>query len=130
MKKKNRKKRQMDGFAFPSKLVGLVVIGVVLALIYTWMDFCIECVGNDIKKLEKQHEALVKRRTIEMSKWSSEKSPENLMRVLKEHGIRMSWPARNQIVHLSCGSLHASHVAELNVNLVEPPRIGEVVMND
>lgn len=98
MPRKNKKK--VNGFAFPVPFAGAVVAIAVLALGYVWLGCRCEAIGRDIKKLETERAALMKKHQNEELRWAQLKSPRNIERALSRHNIVMTWPRRDQVVRL------------------------------
>ena len=129
MRKRNRKKT-VHGSVFPVPFAGAVVVSVVMALAYVWLGFCHDSLGRELKSLEKQRDLLNKKRLNEEYRWMQEKSPVNLARALNRHNLEMTWPQRRQVVHMRDPLPAENSFASLNAELLEPPRLGRVVMND
>ena len=129
MRRKNRK-RKVAGFAFPVPFAGVVVFLALAALAYVWLEYCADSLGCEMKALEKQRDLLHQKHLNEEYKWMQEKSTRNIMAALRKHNLVMRWPTRNQVVHLQAPSFHEQSVASLDADLLEPPRLGRVFMND
>jgi len=129
MRKKNRK-RKASGFAFPVPFAGVVVFAVLAALAYVWLEYCSDSLGSEMKALERQKELLHQKHLNEEYKWMQEKSPRNIMAALKNHHLVMTWPTRSQVVRLQAPSFHDQGFASMDAELLEPPRLGRIVMND
>lgn len=129
MRRKNRK-RTINGFVFPLPFAGIIVISVLTALAYVWLAHCQESLGRELKRLEKQRDFLSKKYVNEESRWMREKSPRNITTALRRHGLVMTWPLRNQVVHLRAPLPRDRSMARLDADLVESPRMGRTIMND
>lgn len=129
MRKRNRKKK-VNGFALPVPFAGVVVFVVLAALVYVWLDDCGDSLGSELKALEKQSELLHQKLLNEEYKWMQEKSPRNIVAALRKHNLVMTWPTKEQVVSLRAQSFHGHGLASLDAELLEPPRLGRVVMND
>jgi hypothetical protein len=119
-KRKNRKKKRVDGFFFPRPFAGAVVLVVTLALAYVWIGIRCEQVGRDIKALEKDRTELQKKCTNEELRWTRMKALDNLERELARHRIVMTWPRRDQVVRLYDVDRYRDKVAR-----AERPRMHE-----
>jgi hypothetical protein len=115
---------------FPKWLVLVVVIVVGVSLVYLCMQSRTEALGREIKALEAKRDQLRAKAVKEQCEWARLQSPANIERALKEHGLVMTWPARDQIVRIRADGS------------VEPPtgiesrghgryaRVDRIVMND
>jgi hypothetical protein len=56
--------------------------------------------GREIKKLEAQRGQLREKVIKEQYEWARLQSPANVEKALKEHGLVMTWPSRDQIVRM------------------------------
>ncbi len=99
-KRRNRKKR-VDGFVFPTHVVGVIVFVAVVALSYLWLYTRCDELGRNIKKLEVVQTQLERKYLNEEYKWMRMKSPENIEATLARYGISMTWPRRSQVVWLA-----------------------------
>ena len=61
--------------------------------------------------------------------WARMQSPGNIERALKEHGLVMTWPGRDQIVRVRPDGTAESGAAERR-NGERLARVDRVVMND
>jgi cell division protein FtsL len=129
MRKRNRKKTA-HGFASPVPFAGLVVLAVVTALSYVWLEYCYDSLGSELKSLEKQKDGLNQKYLNDEYKWMQEKSPRGILAALKKHNLPMTWPTSSQVVHLQAPAFDEHVFASLDAELMEAPRLGRVVMND
>ena len=100
MARRNRKRRS-EGFIFPVPFAAALIAMAVLSLCFLWLRVRCETVGQELKALEVKKATLQRNYINEASKWSNCKSPLNIEKALKEHGLVMAWPDKNQIVRLS-----------------------------
>ena len=127
---KRNKKKQADGYFFPKPLAVVLALVAVFALCNLCLTGRSDAVGREIKALEGRRNVLRERLKKEESEWSLVRSPVSVENALREQGLVMSWPRRDQIVRLSRPSAFAA--APVN-ELAKPPRpesAQKVVMND
>jgi hypothetical protein len=129
MRKRNRKKT-VSGWVFPVPFAGLVVMGVLAALGYVWLEYCCESLGCELNALASQRDEMNQKYLNEEYKWMQEKSPRNIIAALKKHSLIMTWPTSSQIIHVQAPAVNEHTFASLDTELLEPPRLGRVVMND
>jgi hypothetical protein len=99
MAKKNKKKRQA-GFMFPPPLAVVLILIVGSGVFYVGLKSKAEALGRDIKALEVKREALRERLVKEQCEWAQMLSPSRIELALKQHGLVMTYPNRDQIVRL------------------------------
>ena len=128
-KRKNRKKI-VNAYSKPAPFVGFVVVVVVTALIYSYLVYSCQVLGDDIKVMERQRIELKKRYVNEECRWMEEKSPANIAVALKKHDIVMTWPTARQVVHLSIPTINKQNIASLDRRLLRGTRLTGTVMND
>ena len=129
IKRKNRKKI-VNAYSKPAPFVGIVIVVVVTALVYSYLVYSCQVLGDDIKSMERQRIDLKKRYVNEECRWMEEKSPAKIAAALKKHNIVMSWPTASQVVHLSTPTVHKQNIASLDARLIRMPRLTGTVMND
>ena len=128
-KRKNRKKT-VNGFSYPAPFVGIVIVVVLTALVYSYLGYSCEILGRDIKSMEKQRVDLKKRYVNEECRWMEEKAPAKIAAALRKHNIVMTWPTAKQVVHLSIPVTHKQSIASLDSRLTRGSRLTGTVMND
>ena len=99
-KKKPIRRRQEVRVPFPTILVCVLTLSVVIGAGY--MSINIRCSGLG-KQIKLQEHALVeaqKRLMVEQDKWSSRTAPINLERALAYHGLKMEMPQSRQVVRI------------------------------
>jgi hypothetical protein len=99
MIKKNRKKTQTK-FPVPIPLVALVFVLAGLSLVYVCLQSRTETLGREIKLLEASRDRLRDQLVRDQCEWARLQSPSNLEQALKQHGLVMTWPNRDQIVRI------------------------------
>lgn len=129
MRKKNRKKT-VNSLVPQVPFAAVLVCFVLASLAYVWLVYCADSLGRELKKLESKREVLVQRRLNAEYRWSQKTTPPSIRAALKKHKLVMTWPTRDQIVILREPSFDAHGLARLNSELLEPPRLGRIVMND
>lgn len=129
-RKRNKKRKVVNSFAVPVPFAGVVVMICVLGLSYIWLVGRCEAVGRDLKKLEKEYRALEKQYLNEEFRWVRMKSPENIEKALKRHGIKMDWPRRDQIVRLRRTDVYKDRVANSGDILERALDASGMIMNE
>ena len=102
MAKRNKKKGQAR-FPLPIPLVMLVLVLSGFALMYVCLQGRTEKLGREIKALEAARDGLREQLVREQCEWASLQSPSSLEQSLREHGLVMTWPGRDQIVRIRYG---------------------------
>ena len=128
-KRKNKKKKTVNGFASPAPLVGGVIVVVLFAIAYICLEYKGEILGDDILKLSKKREELKKRYVNEECRWMEEKSLANIKSALRRYNIEMDWPVSRQVVHVNVPKAHKQSIASLERN-AKGYRLAGTVMND
>ncbi len=121
MRKRNQKKT-LQAHALSGPGAFLVVVGSLL-LGYVVMVSRSQAMGHELSALEKQRDALVKEYQQEQFKWTRMKSPENLERALREHGLSMQWPSSRQIVRLRARDVQGDWLGADEAQLAHLDRI-------
>lgn len=131
MARKNKKKN-INGFIFPTPFAGVVGLISTLALAYVWLGCRCESLGREIKALERNRSVLVERYRKEECGWSRMKSPPNIEKALAQHNILMSWPRRDQVVRLYLYDPHTLRDASMKMvdNVLTYTKVERFVMND
>lgn len=129
MAKKNKRKGQ-PAFPVPIPLVVAVLAAASFALVYVCLQSRTETLGHDIKKLEASRDRLREQLVRAQCDWARLQSPSSLEQALKQHGLVMTWPARDQIVRVQLdGSLDNPRGATGRPAL-PVARVDRIVMND
>lgn len=129
-RRKNRKKT-INGYSHPAPFVGIVIIVVLTALVYSYLVYSCQLLGNDITEMEKKRKELKKRYLNEECRWMEEKAPAKITAALRKYNIVMTWPTAKQVVHLSSPSIHKQNIASLDMRLTKGrTRLTGTVMND
>ena len=114
MARRKRNRKKVNGYAFPVPFASFAVIVAVFAISYVVLGSRVELLGREIKKAESAKKVLVKRYLNQEYRWSRMKSPRNLERVLRERGIEMRWPRRDQVVRLYDAGEYQNGYAKLD----------------
>ncbi len=129
MARKNRKKSE-QGFLFPVPLTVILLAVTLLALFHICLKARADALGREIKALEARRVVLRDQLKKVEGDWSLLRSPARVEAALREHGLVMAWPRRDQIVRIICAP------ASGRVRRLEPTQplqyaqIQKVVMND
>ena len=100
MARRNKRKRS-EGFIFPAPFAVALIVMSVLSLCFLWLRVRCETLGQELKTLEVKKATLQRNYLNEEFKWSNCKSPLNIEKALREHGLVMAWPDKNQVVRLA-----------------------------
>lgn len=129
MSRRNRKKTQ-TGLMFPARLALILVAIAGVCLVYVCVQSRTSALGREIKKLEAQRDQLREKVIKEQCEWARLQSPANVEKALKEHGLVMTWPSRDQIVRMRAdGSIDALMGPEGRPG-GRLARVDRIVMND
>lgn len=101
MAHKNRKKNE-QGFIFPVPLFFTLLVLGVLAVFHMGLKARGEALGLEIKALETRRTVLRDQLKKEEGDWSLLRSPARVEAALREQGLVMAWPRRDQIVRIIC----------------------------
>ena len=127
--KKNKKKGQAK-FPVPVPLVALLLVLVAFALVYVCLQSRTETLGREFRGLEASRDRLRDQLVREQCEWAKMQSPSSLEQALKNHGLVMTWPGRDQIVRVRYdGTLDTLHGFESRP-MARVARNNRVVMND
>lgn len=129
MAKRNRKKTQ-EGFLFPAPLAAFLALLVGLGVVHLCMRTSAESIGRDIKALEVRRDQLRDRMLKAQLAWAKTQSPSNIDRALKEHGLVMTWPGRDQVVRVRADGTIEHMAAPERGRGERYVRVDRVVMND
>lgn len=94
----------------------LIVLGVIGAFGYLWLNNRCETTSAQIKQLERQKTELTRLVANEQAKWSNLMSYENVVKLLKAHHLQMDWPSEAQIVRVQRSSDERGHDGSLARN--------------
>ncbi len=86
--------------SIPGSLGGVLVLAAALAFGYLYVGGRCEAFNNRIAELEKIQERLRREIVNEEYKWARLKSPENMGKLLRDHGLEMIWPSEDSVVRL------------------------------
>ena len=115
---------------FPPSIALTLALVAALLLGYLRMQSRTEALGREIKQLEIKHEQLRTKLVKEQCEWARLQSPASLEKALKESGLVMTWPGRDQIVKLrSDGSIESMMGPEPRTP-GRYARVDRIVMND
>ena len=93
-------KERANGGVFPSLLVGVGVLVVGLAVLYSVSGAQYKVLQREVKELEVTHLRLQEELKKERVKWGNLKTPERLEIALYRHGTVMRYPTEHQIVRM------------------------------
>lgn len=126
-RRKTNKKKANQGSISPGPLALILLMIGLLALSYLRIHGHCEALGKRIRALEDEIVKIKKQRFNEECKWSNMKSPENMEATLRQHGLEMTWPDTDRVVHLPY-SICRIDVADGSLSLDRKPM--RVAMND
>lgn len=96
---RNYRKRARSGRA-PGVLWLTVFTAAAMGFAWLWLTNRCEALATRIRELEQQKLALRRQVAAEEFKWSTLTTYENMMKLLRQHGIEMDWPSERQIVRV------------------------------
>jgi len=130
MARKNRKKRQ-GGHVFPAPLAVILVVVAGLSLLYICLNAKTEALGREIKMLEVKRDVLRDTLIKAQYEWAQAQSPANLDKVLKDHGLVMTWPSLDQIVRVRTdGAVEGLAASRVRLAGKRYAHVDRIVMND
>lgn len=129
MARRNRKKTQMTSL-FPVQVAVAVAVVAGLALFYVYLNSQSEELGRAIKKLEVKRDQLRAKIVKEQCEWARLQAPANLERGLKDHGLAMTWPTRDQVVRVRADGSIDNVIGSLGRPPARVARVDRIVMND
>ncbi|MCS6771133.1 MAG: hypothetical protein NZ740_03815 [Kiritimatiellae bacterium] len=100
MRKRRNFRKRARGARAPRLLLTAVFLAIGLGFLWLWIHTQCERLSQQIRALEQEKTALRRRIVNEEFRWSSLTTYENMMKLLKEHGIEMNWPTERQIVRV------------------------------
>ncbi len=130
IKKRKNRKKTVNGKAYPAPFVGIVIIVVLTALVYSYLVYSCQLLGADIRVMERQRVTLKKRYVNEECRWMEEKAPAKISASLRRHNIVMTWPTSRQVVRLNIPAARKQRIASLGSRLTVGAGITGTVMND
>ena len=108
----------------------LLAGGVVFGLSYVTLQARAETLGKEIRTLELRRDQLRDRIVKEQCAWARMQSPASIEQALRDQGLVMTWPNRDQIVRIgSDGSVDGSAGPEARP-ATRYARADRVVLND
>lgn len=129
MMRRNRKKKQA-GFIFPAPLALVLAVVAGVSIAYVCMQSRTEALGREIKQLEVKRDQLRDKVVKEQCEWARMQAPASVEKALKEHGLVMTWPSRDQIVRLRTdGSIETVLGGDPRTSS-RHGRVDRIVMND
>jgi hypothetical protein len=99
-RRKKNKKLDSAGFIFPTPLAAILLMVAILSLSYLWICSRCDALGKRIGVLEKEVVLVRERRFNEECKWAKMKTPRNIEAKLRRHGLVMTWPSQDRVVHI------------------------------
>jgi hypothetical protein len=90
MARRKQNRKRADGFVFPTWVAVLIVVSLMGALGYLWVDARCRMIGMAIKDQEQALVRLDREYSTQMYHWTRETHPRNIQRALDTHGIDMS----------------------------------------
>jgi hypothetical protein len=90
MARRKQNRKRADGFVFPTWVAVLIVMAVMGALGYLWVDARCDMIGLAIEDQEHVLVRLEREYSTQMYHWTRETHPQNIQRALDTHGIDMS----------------------------------------
>ena len=129
MAKKNKRKGQ-SVIPVPIPLVALVLVLAGLSLVYVCLQSRTETLGSDIKKLEASRDRLREQLVRAQCDWARLQSPSSLEQALTQHGLVMTWPARDQIVRVQLDGSFDTPRGAAGRPTLPVARVDRIVMND
>ncbi len=98
-RKRNRRKN-VQGFLFPTPLALLLLVAALLSLGYLWLDARTEALGRAIRAHEARLRTLDQQLINEENRWAIMKSPGEVDTILRAHGLHFSFPGRDRVIRL------------------------------
>lgn len=129
MARRNRKKNEA-GFARHLPLALLLAVVVVFGLGYVTLQARAEILGKEIKGLEAHRDQLRDQIVKEQCVWARMQAPASLERALREQGLVMTWPNRDQIVRVRADGSVDGYAGPETRPASRYARTDRIVMND
>lgn len=129
MTRRNRKKTQ-TGFMFPPPLALMLAVVAGVFLVYVCIQSRTEAVGREIKLLEASRDKLREKVVKAQCEWARMQAPASVEKALKDHGLVMTWPGRDQIVRLRTDGTIDTQFGSDPRAPGRLSRVDRIVMND
>ena len=123
-------KKKSGGHLIPLPFSMMLIVIAVLALCYLWMRQRCDAIGNELKALETRKAAAERLHLSQESELANLKSPQNVDRALRQHGLLMTWPSSDQIVRVPEADGPWAEAYTLTVDTNRSTALRRVVMND
>ena len=85
---------------FPARWAALLVLALVGALSYLWLDGRCGALARSIQQLETRNNDLRRWVAIEQSRWAGLCTLKKVREQLAGRGIVMTWPGKDRLVHM------------------------------
>jgi len=129
MARKNRKKNE-QGFLFPVPLALTLLVLALMALFHIGLRARADALGREIKALEARRSVLRDQLKKEEGEWSQMRAPAQVEAALRQHGLVMTWPRRDQIVRIICAPTSGRARGLAPAEPLQYAQIQKVVWND
>ncbi len=129
MIRRNRKKNDA-GFVNHLPWALTLALGVAFALAYEHLHERTESVGRELKALEIKRDQLIDQIHRQQYAWARLQSPLSLEQALREQGLVMTWPERDQIVRIRVDGTVDALTGPENRSLNHYARTDRIVLND
>ena len=129
MAKHNRRKKT-EGFVIALPWAAVLMGGVVLMLMYVWLDARGQALGSRIKFSEQQCAEIQKRYDYELWKWETLKSPPSIEKSLAQNRVVMIWPEEGRLVRLQEPEQAVESVLSYSRQMVQLSPLPRFVVND
>ena len=129
MARRNRKKNDA-GFVNHLPWALTLALGVAFALAYEHLHERTESVGRELKALEIKRDQLRDQILKQQYAWARLQSPVNLEQALREQGLVMTWPDRDQIVRIRADGTVDGLTGPEGRPLTRVARTDRIVRND
>ncbi len=100
MKRTRRSFKSSRGMIVPIPFTLFIALVATGAFCYLWLCGQCETLGRMLKEAEQEQTALQRRFQNESFQWANLCNPDNIEQTLKNHGLTMGWPTRDQIILL------------------------------
>ncbi len=129
MARRNRKKN--DAGLIPYLRMALLLAIIVAGAVgYVYLQSRTERIGNEIKALETRRDQLRDRIVKQQFAWARLQSPASIEQALREQGLVMTWPNRDQIVRVRADGTIDSFAGPESRTPTRYARTDRIVMND
>ncbi len=99
MARKNRKRRR-QARVMSVPFIGIVVLVASLLICYLGIDIACGELGQEIRRLEAEHEGLEAEYLRALNAWTAMKAPGQIEQALQRHGLNMALPRGDQVVRI------------------------------